>query len=153
MMSSRSARARTTVLAAHGTPPDGNSLHPPPSGPWAANPPPPLHSKRKTKTQHALGASISFTLREACRALGARSAKRYGSAPALHSDGATAPHRTGKRLRKLEPRIAPGAVRNSSRDSPILQIRNTPTARPPGHRHRPFGGTAIDNAFLTLRKC
>ena len=50
MMSSRSARARMTVLAAHGTPPDGNSLHPPPSGPMGRQPTSaPLHSKRKTK--------------------------------------------------------------------------------------------------------
>ena len=40
MMSSRSARARTTVLAAHGTPPDGNFLHPPPSGPMGRQPTP-----------------------------------------------------------------------------------------------------------------
>ena len=50
MMSSRSARARMTVLAAHGTPPDGNSLHPPPSGPMGRQPASaPLHSERKTK--------------------------------------------------------------------------------------------------------
>ena len=51
MMSSRSARARMTVLAAHGTPPDDDLLHPPPSGPMGRQPTPaPLHSKRKTKS-------------------------------------------------------------------------------------------------------
>ncbi len=40
MMSSRSARARMTVLAAHGTPPDDDLLHPPPSGPMGRQPTP-----------------------------------------------------------------------------------------------------------------
>lgn len=49
MMSSRSARARMTVLAAHGTPPDGNSLHPPPSGPMGRQPTPAVALETKNQ--------------------------------------------------------------------------------------------------------